>query len=446
MWGVQSGDQAVPTIANLVVGRGGQACVRRVLALMIAIAFAIVTFQLLEHRPGGLPLHTAAMFWALPAVAGGAGIGAAILGASASPSTLAVLNRHGFRVVVARYRAGTNGLSWAAIGLLAVHFTAEAFRPLPGGPILAGAVLASVLGIATGRLHASAADHEAYRTFNLVAMLLAAGALASMSLTPTGPWWSVNFSTLGTSDDLAAACFNIAIIVAGLAMAALGPAMSRALRVPRFGLRRGGLATIRALIVLIGVSLAGVGLVPIDGATVLHNVFACTAAAGFAALAVGIRGFARWMPLRLVVFSYCAVAVEVGAMIAYDGLDLFNLTVFEIVAFSLVFAWLIALVATTHGGEHGEAARARRHLGRRRRRRGVAHPHPGAAARGLRRPPRSGRRGRSGGLRVGSSRRRDGVEPEPVGAACDRRGPPRSLPIQADRNTPQAGALASVRR
>ena len=54
-------------------------------------------------------------------------------------------------------------------------------------------------------------------------------------------------------------------------------------------------------------------------------------------------------------------------MIAYDVVGLFNLTVFEIVAFTLVFAWLIALVATTAGPPSVVvAARPRRHLARRR--------------------------------------------------------------------------------
>ena len=42
-----------------------------------------------------------------------------------------------------------------------------------------------------------------------------------MSITPTGEWWTHNFSTLGTSDDIAAACFNVAMVVSGAGMAAM---------------------------------------------------------------------------------------------------------------------------------------------------------------------------------------------------------------------------------
>ncbi|WP_308798603.1 hypothetical protein [Agromyces silvae] len=286
-------------------------------------------------------------FWALPAVAVAAVAGATLVVVSGSPTSLAVLGELGFPEISARRRARANGLVWAGIGLLMVHFTAPAFAVVPGGPVVVGLVFALGLGLGTMRLHLAALEHEAYRSFNLVAMLLAAGSIASMSITPTGDWWAHNFSTLGTSDDFAAMCFNLAVTMSGLGMALLGPALSASLRSERFGLRRGGLTAIRVLIAFIGASLMGVGIVPIDGATDLHNLFACGAAAGFAVLALGVQVWARRMPRSLVLFSYGALAVEVAAMVAYDGLKIFNLTVFEIVAFTLVFAWLIALVAIT---------------------------------------------------------------------------------------------------
>jgi hypothetical protein len=200
-------------------------------------------------------------------------------------------------------------------------------------------------------------------------MLLASGSLASMSLTPTGAWWTRNFSTLGTSDDIAAACFNIAIIASGAGMAALSGGLTRALLGEPYGLRRGALATMRTLISIIGLGLMGVGLVPIDGDTELHNAFAASAAAAFALLCLGVQLWATRMPRMLIALSYTALALEVSAMIAYDVVGLFNLTVFEVVAFTLVFAWLIALVATTAGHPHpvsSPAEAARRHLARRR--------------------------------------------------------------------------------
>jgi hypothetical protein len=177
-----------------------------------------------------------------------------------------------------------------------------------------------------------------------------------MGTTSTGSWWTENFSTLGTSDDLAAACFNVGIVVSGAGMALMSGSLTRAIHNARFEARRGGVLAMRVLIIAIGLSLVGVGLVPIDGATDLHNIAACGAAGAFAVLCLGARLWARRLPRALLLASYASIATEVIAMIAYDGIGLFNLTVFEIVAFTLVFAWLIALVAITHSSPSSDEA------------------------------------------------------------------------------------------
>jgi hypothetical protein len=334
----------------------GAAVMRRAYATLIALAVVIIAFHEFSSSftnavsADGVAgdLDPVGFMWALPSLAAGAVVGAALVVASASKGGVAALRRFGLPGLGRDARARANGMTWGAIAVLGVHFTREAFDVFPGGHVVAAVALGSMLGYGTFRLHRHAIDHEAYRTFNLVAMLLAAGSLASMSLTPTGEWWTHNFSTLGTSDDFAAACFNVAIVVSGAGMAAMSAGLTRAVGDPRYGVRRGGLTAMRVLIVLIGMSLMGVGLVPIDGATDLHNLAACAAAASFAVLCLGVQVWARRLPRSLVVASYGSIAVEVVAMFAYDGMGVFNLTVFEIVAFTLVFAWLIALVAITH--------------------------------------------------------------------------------------------------
>lgn len=352
----------------------GAAVMRRAYAGLIALAVVIIVFHELSagfigehhHERAGVvqvvELGPGALMWVLPSIAAGAAVGAALVVASASHAGVAALARFGWPALGRDAQALANGLTWGAIAVLGVHFTGEAFDVFPGGHAVAAVVLGIVFGFGTFRLHRHAIDHEAYRTFNLVAMLLAAGSLASMSLTPTGAWWTRNFSTLGTSDDMAAACFNVAMVVSGAGMAAMSAGLTRAVAEPRYGVRRGGLTTMRVLIVLIGVSLMGVGLVPIDGATDLHNLAACGAAGSFAVLCLGVQLWARRLPRSLVIGSYASIAIEVIAMFAYDGIGVFNLTVFEIVAFTLVFAWLIALVAITHGSPDAASDR-RRHVG-----------------------------------------------------------------------------------
>ncbi|WP_162256590.1 DUF998 domain-containing protein [Agromyces sp. Soil535] len=374
----------------------GAGLMRRGFALLIALAAAIVAFQELTSQFAGghaqvhmydghsavplVELHAQDLVWTLPALAAGVAVGAALMVASASRGGIAALRRFGLPGLGRDARARANGMTWGAVAVLAVHFTGKAFVVFPGGHNAVAVTLGSVLGIGTFRLHRHAIEHEAYRTFNLVAMLLAVGSLASMSITPTGAWWTHNFSTLGTSDDIAAACFNVAIVVSGAGMAAMAVSLTRAVAEPRFGARRGAITAMRVLIVLIGVCLMGVGLVPIDGATGLHNVAASGAAASFAVLCLGVQLWAKRLPRSLVVASYASIVIEVIAMVAYDGIGVFNLTVFEIVAFTLVFAWLIALVAITHASPQPTDAASRRHIVPAR----VTGPHAAVAAEGPR--------------------------------------------------------------
>lgn len=337
--------------------------VRRGYALLIAGAVSVVLYRALVPRASA---SSGAQFldylWIAPALAGGAAVGIGLMIASASREGLSSFSKMGIPAPGPRSRSVANGLTWAALAMLATHFTAEAFEHVPGGSYAVGAALALTLGVTTARLHRHAIEHEAYRSFNLVAMLLAAGSLASMSITPTGEWWAHNFSTLGTSGDFAAMCFNVAVAASGGGIAGMSAMLTRGIAFGGFGIRRGARPVIRALIGFVGFGLMGVGWVPISLAPDLHNAFALGAASGFALLCIGAPWYAERMPRRFVWFSSVALVLEVGAMAAYDGLHLFNLTVFEIIAFTLVFTWLIVFVAVTsvHRHAHGEADAAAR--------------------------------------------------------------------------------------
>ncbi|BDZ54435.1 DUF998 domain-containing protein [Agromyces marinus] len=274
--------------------------------------------------------------------------------ASLTALTLATVGsgRRGGRCRIAWVSPGLGAIAnasvWATIAALAVVSAAEAFAPLPGGHLAACAVLAGGLGAVTGIVHRRAHHQPIYRSFNLVAMLLAAGALASMSLTRTGAWWALNFSTLGTSDDVAATWFNAGLVFSGAGMAVMAGPLSRGLARPEHRARRAAPAVVQTLIGVIGISLAGVGLVPIDADEVVHNVFASAAGAAFFVLAAGTPWMVERMPRRLRAASFASLGLEAAAWIAYDRLGWASLTVFEVVAFALVFVWLITLVVTTH--------------------------------------------------------------------------------------------------
>ncbi|KQM82265.1 hypothetical protein [Agromyces sp. Leaf222] len=321
------------------------AVMRRVLTTLISLFIGIAVFQLFAPRfdaPVDAAWHDRHAGAILIGVCAAVGVLVALTIASASRAGVELMHGLGIRSTPGN-RAVLAAGSWFGVAALGVHFSAAAFNPVPGGQWVVAVVLGGGLALAVFCLHRVAVHDHAYRTFNLAALTLAAGAIASMSLTGTGPWWALNFSTLGTTDDAAAFSFNAGAVLSGLAMVMLARALTSGLASPRFGAPAGGIRALRVFIVLLGLCLAGVGLVPIDTATVLHNGFALGAAVCFAVPALGMRLLVPAAPLRLIVMSVVFVVVEAGAMVLYDGLHIFSLTVFEIIAFSLIFIWLIAI-------------------------------------------------------------------------------------------------------
>ncbi|GAA1954858.1 hypothetical protein GCM10009717_21000 [Agromyces allii] len=318
---------------------------RRVLAILISLFLGVAVFQVFAPRLGA-PIDAAWHDRHAGAILIGAcaavGVFVALTIASASRSGVELLHRVGIHSTPEN-RAVLAAGSWFAAAALGVHFSAAAFNPVPGGQWVVAVVLGGGLALAVFCLHRIAVHDHAYRTFNLAALTLAAGAIASMSLTGTGSWWALNFSTLGTTDDAAAFSFNAGAVLSGLAMVLLARALTSGLAAPRFGASVVGIRVLRVFIVLLGLCLAGVGLVPIDTATAVHNGFALGAAVCFAVPALSLRLLVPAAPRRLVALSIGFVVVEACAMVFYDGLHVFSLTVFEIVAFSLIFIWLIAL-------------------------------------------------------------------------------------------------------
>jgi hypothetical protein len=321
---------------------------RRVLVTLIALLLGVAVFQLFApsmRAPIDAAWHDRQAGAILLGVAAGAVAFAALGVASASTRGIELLHRLGVRSTAGN-RAALAAGSWFAVAALGVHFSAAAFLPLPGGQWGVAVVLGGGLAIAVFCLHRVAVHDHAYRTFNLAALLLATAAITSMSTTATGPWWDLNFSTLGTTDDAAAFYFNAGAVLSGLSMAMLARTLTAGLAAPRFGSSPVRMRILRLCIVAIGACLMGVGLVPIDTATDLHNAFALGAAVSFALPALGFRLLVPAAPKRLIVLSFSLVAVEAMAMGLYDGVRLVSLTVFEIVAFALIFVWLMSLTMT----------------------------------------------------------------------------------------------------
>lgn len=127
---------------------------------------------------------------------------------------------------------------------------------------LAAAILVGVTGAISAYIaYLSAVTMNAYRLAALLAVFLVTGVLTTM-LTAEDPLsWQENLSALGTSSDVSGAAFNITLIVAGVVVTTLAGYSTRTLESTADAARsRRRVRQLEGGIILIGILLACMGL------------------------------------------------------------------------------------------------------------------------------------------------------------------------------------------
>lgn len=173
----------------------------------------------------------------------------------------------------------------------------------------------------------------------LVLVALVGGILASI-LTTTDPlWWQLHFSQLGTFHDVSAGFFNGSLKVGGMLVVVFAIRVRRDLvRLGRTAARRGAATVVQLCLTTIGVNLALVGCIPLNSNKDLHDKVAGMMVLGFAALLLSSPVLLHRMPKRLVLTtSISFVVIFAGAWLFVT--ETINLTLFEVIAFTVMFAW-----------------------------------------------------------------------------------------------------------
>jgi hypothetical protein len=191
----------------------------------------------------------------------------------------------------------------------------------------------------------------------VLAVFVVVGTLASMLTADDPLWWQENLSTLGISDDLSALAFNVTVLVAGVIVTTLAHYATAVIPVPTPAAARGR-TRVRGALVLLGVLLACVGLFPLDRNMIAHNVSASGMLVVFITVVVRLRAWIPAMPRVFLLLGY----VYVGVMVVLAGwfvTGYYTLTAVELVAFLLIFSWLIVFLRHTgalRSGERGAGA------------------------------------------------------------------------------------------
>jgi hypothetical protein len=181
----------------------------------------------------------------------------------------------------------------------------------------------------------------------VLAAFIVSGAITSMMSATDPLWWQKNLSTLGIGNDISSLAFNLTLIIAGIMVTTIAhyataplPATTRA--------EARGRSLVRAGLMIIGILLACVGAFPLDRNEAVHNFSASGMAIVYVVMVVAFPWLVPSIPRVFVILGYVYVGVIV-VLAAFFITGYYNLTAVELVAFTLIFSWLIVLLRNTGG-------------------------------------------------------------------------------------------------
>jgi hypothetical membrane protein len=196
----------------------------------------------------------------------------------------------------------------------------------------------------------------------LLIVFMATSVLASMATVQDPQWWEYHFSQLGTGDDFSSSLFNVALVVGGAFVTTFAIYVHRDLSaLVRFGvLQRASAPRIVAVVfIVMGVLLAGVGLFPVNVNMPVHNACAVGLSLSFLGLLIGSPWILRGMPARFFAICAGAIVLLIASALLFEPMAYYNLTAFELAAFSIIFGWIsvfIRFVSAITAGASTDAA------------------------------------------------------------------------------------------
>ncbi|WP_261623751.1 hypothetical protein [Nesterenkonia marinintestina] len=226
---------------------------------------------------------------------------------------------------------------------------------------IAGAALLGIVGAAAAYFaFNSAARISAFSLSTLLAVFMISGMLVSMLFAENPFWWHVMFSELGTGQAGLTSfwTFNTTLVVSGLIITTLSAFITRDLEVWNRYLRdehrdrnvlirhltRPRIMMVRVMMIGMGLSLAGVGLVPITVHNEIHSAFTLGFAGCFLALLLGMPYWLPGFPRAFYLVSYLWAGALIMSGALWRPIGYYNLTALELIAAAILFSWLIVFI------------------------------------------------------------------------------------------------------
>lgn len=234
----------------------------------------------------------------------------------------------------------------ALLGWIAIAEIVE--RSFVGAEVftVAGAVLSGAAMACTAYLVALSAAGMNQGILSVVLMLfLVVGSFASMLSAADEQWWKLHLSSLGVTDDVSALTFNVTLIIAGVIVTTVAHFGTASIAADSPGAVRGR-RIVRLELTAMGVLLAGVGLFPVDRFLALHNLCATGMVVVFIVMVIGLRRTVPGTPQVFLTLGYVFVACIV-VLAVFFATGYYTLTAVELVAFLIIFTWLLLFLRNT---------------------------------------------------------------------------------------------------
>ncbi|KRE31181.1 DUF998 domain-containing protein [Agromyces sp. Soil535] len=207
--------------------------------------------------------------------------------------------------------------------------------------------IAVATGLASYWIYLSVSAISTPKLAMLLIVFMSTATLASMATAQDPQWWEYHFSQLGAADDFSSSLFNLALVVGGAFVTTFALYVDRDLTTlvrqevlehewaPRF---------VSVVFIVMGILLAGVGLFPVNVNVAVHNSCAIGMSLTFLTLLIGSPRILRGMPRRFFVFCTGGIVLLLGSALLFEPIAYYNLTAFELAAFSIIFGWISVFI------------------------------------------------------------------------------------------------------
>lgn len=190
----------------------------------------------------------------------------------------------------------------------------------------------------------SAGDVTITRLSTLFAVFMTGGVVVAMLTTTEAQWWKLHFSELGAGSGLSGTIFNGTLILSGFLLASLttlvAPALAQWASISPPSRYR-NVRLVSWAFGIIGVCLAGAGVVPEDAGAFVHVTLAAGVAVVFGGVLIGLRWILDGFSRTFLLFSDVALAGLVISTLLFWPIRYYNLAAYELVAGGIIFAWLV---------------------------------------------------------------------------------------------------------